>query len=50
MTPFNLKTLLDPFAVLVHHGIDDVDERLVTVEKPVSTGENISFKPALGCD
>lgn len=30
-TPFDLKTLFDPFAVLVNHRVDDVDEGLVGV-------------------
>ena len=32
--------------MLVEHGIDDVDERLVAIEQSVSAGEKIAFQPA----
>jgi hypothetical protein len=35
-TPFYFVAFLDPFAVLVHHGIDDMDEWLVAVEETVT--------------
>jgi len=47
LSPFYLQTLLDPLAVLVDHGVDNVDERLVAVEQTMSTGENVAFKPSL---
>ena len=43
MPPLYLETLLDPLAVLVNHGVDDVNERLVAVEQAVSSGENVAF-------
>jgi hypothetical protein len=33
--------------MLVEHGVDDVDERLVAVEDPVAPGEQIALEPAL---
>ena len=47
MTPGHLETLLDPLGMLVDHGINDVDEGLVAVEKSMATGENVAFEPAL---
>ena len=32
--------------MLIEHGIDDVDERLVAIEKTMPAGEQISFQPA----
>jgi len=43
--PFDLVTLLDPFAMLVDHGVDDVNEGLVAVEETVATRENVAFQP-----
>ena len=43
LPPLYLETLLDPLAVLVNHGVDDVNERLVAVEQAVSSGENVAF-------
>jgi hypothetical protein len=37
LPPLNLEALLDPFAVLVHHAVDDVDERLIAVEQTVTS-------------
>lgn len=37
LPPFDFEALLDPLAMLVDHGIDDVDERLITVEQTVTT-------------
>ena len=37
LSPFNFKALLDPLAVLVHHAVDDMNERLVTVEQAMSS-------------
>jgi hypothetical protein len=37
LTPFHLETFLDPLAVLIDHGIDDMDERLVTVKQAMSS-------------
>jgi len=37
LPPLDFETLLDPLAVLVHHAVDDVDERLVAVEETVSS-------------
>ena len=38
---------LQPFGMLVEHGIHDVDEGLVAGEQAVPAGEQISFQPAL---
>ena len=38
---------LQPLRMLVEHRINDVNERLVTVEQPVPAGEQIALKPAL---
>ena len=37
LPPLNLKTLLDPLAVLVDHAVNDVNERLVAVEQTMSS-------------
>jgi hypothetical protein len=41
--PFDFEALLDPFAVLVYHTVDDVDEGFVAVEEAVASGEDIPF-------
>jgi hypothetical protein len=46
--PFDFETLLDPFAMLVDHGVDDVDEGLVAVEQAMAAGQNVTLEPALG--
>ena len=38
---------LQPFRMLVEHGIDDVDEGLVAGEEAVAAGQQIAFEPAL---
>ena len=43
--PRQLRGDLEPFGVLVEHRVDDVDERLVAVEQPVPSGQQISFEP-----
>ena len=43
LPPFDFKTLLDPLAVLVDHGVDDVDERLVAVEQTVASREDVAL-------
>ena len=45
--PRNLPALLQPFGVLVEHGVDDVHEGLVGGEEAVAPGEQIAFQPAL---
>ena len=37
---------LQPFGVLVEHGIDDVNEGFVGGEEAVAAGENVAFEPA----
>ena len=37
---------VQPFGVLVEHGIDDVRKGLVGVEEPVTPGEQIALEPA----
>ena len=41
-----LLGLLQPFGVLVEHGINDVDEGFITREEPVAASQNVTFKPA----
>src|SRR5271165_6285448 len=38
---------LQPLGVLIEHRINDVNERLVAVEQPVSSGEQVAFEPTL---
>src|SRR6187402_1627748 len=38
---------LQPLGVLVEHRVDDVDEGFVAVEQAVSSGEQVTFQPAL---
>ena len=45
--PRNFSAYLQPLCMLIEHRIDDVDKRLVTVEKPMAAGQQIAFKPAL---
>ena len=45
--PGNVARDLQPLRVLVEHRVDDVDERLVTVEEPVATGQEVALEPAL---
>jgi hypothetical protein len=47
LPPLNFEAFLDPLAVLVDHGVDDVNEWLVAVKQTMATGENVTFKPAL---
>ena len=46
-TPFDVAADLQPFRMLVEHGIDDVDEGLVAGEEAVPAGQQIAFEPAL---
>jgi hypothetical protein len=43
LSPFDFETLLNPLAVLVDHGVNDVNERLVAVEQTVPSRENIAL-------
>ena len=45
--PGEAQCHLEPLGMLIEHGIDDVDERLVAVEHPMPTGQEIAFQPAL---
>src|SRR5260370_39338422 len=45
--PRQLRSDLQPLGVLVEHRIDDVDERLVAVEKAMPTGKQVALEPAL---
>ena len=45
--PRDLTTHLEPLGVLIHHRIDDVDERLVAVEHPVPAGQQVALEPPL---
>ena len=46
--PGQLRGDLQPFGVLVEHGVDDVDERLVAVEQAVPPGQQVALQPAFG--
>src|SRR5450759_2346182 len=46
-SPGDLVGHLEPLGVLVEHRIDDVDERLVAVEQPVASGQEVALEPAL---
>ena len=37
-TPLYFKTFFDPFAMLIYHGVDDVDEGFVAVQEAMTTG------------
>src|ERR1700741_1593751 len=45
--PRNLPSHLEPFGVLIEHGVHNVNECLIAGEKAVTAGEQISFEPAL---
>lgn len=45
--PFNLEALLYPLAVLVDHGVNDMNEWFVRVEETMSARENVALEPAL---
>ena len=45
--PRNIAGDLQPFRMLVEHGIDDVDEGFVTGKETMAPGEEIAFEPAL---
>ena len=38
---------LEPFGVLIEHGVHDVDERLVAIEQAVATRQEVPLEPAL---
>ena len=44
-TPWDLSADLQPLRMLVEHGIDDVDERLITVEEAMAPSEEIALEP-----
>ena len=46
--PRQLGCDLQPFGVLVEHGIDDVNKGLVAVDPTVPTGEEVTFALMLG--
>ena len=46
-TPLELVGDLQPLGVLVDHGVDDVDERLVRRHQPVATRQQVPLQPAL---
>ena len=46
--PRNLLGHLQPLGVLVEHRVDDVDERLVTGEKAVPPGQQVSLRATPG--
>jgi hypothetical protein len=42
-SPGNVTRHLQPLGMLIEHRVDDVNERLVTGEEAMSTGEQITF-------
>jgi hypothetical protein len=44
-TPLDFIALLNLFAMLIYHGVDDADEWFVAVEKTMPSGENITLEP-----
>ena len=38
---------MQPFRMLVEHRVDDVNERFITVEESMASGEEVAFQPAL---
>nr|AOO94531.1 hypothetical protein [Rhizobium leguminosarum bv. trifolii] len=47
LSPREFPRHLQPFGVLVEHGIDDVDEGLVAGEQAVAASQQVAFQPAL---
>ena len=47
-TPRDVAGRLKPLGMLVEHGVDDVDERLVAIEQAVASGEQIALEPTPG--
>lgn len=45
--PFYFQALLKPLAVLINHGVNDVDKGFIAVEHAVPTGEYVAFEPTL---
>jgi hypothetical protein len=45
--PRQLRGDLQPLRVLIEHRIDNVDERLITIEESMPPGEQVAFKPPL---
>jgi hypothetical protein len=43
LPPFDLEALLDPLAVLIDHGVNDVDEGLIAVEQAMSPRKDVAF-------
>ena len=37
LSPLDLQTLLNPFAVLIDHTVNDMDERFIAVEQAMSS-------------
>jgi hypothetical protein len=44
--PRHFRARFEPLGVLGEHRVDDPDERLVGVEQPVPSGQQVSFEPA----
>src|SRR5262249_9150931 len=45
--PRNVLAHLEPLGVLVEHGINDVDKRLVAAEEAMPAGQEVALQPAL---
>ena len=45
--PGNLARGLEPLRMLIEHGIDDVNERFITIQKPMPSRQQVPFKPTL---
>src|ERR1700722_10833484 len=46
-SPLNFIADLQPLRVLVEHGINDMDKRLVAGEEAVAASQQIAFEPSL---
>ena len=47
LPPGDAPRHLQPLRMLIEHRVDDVDERLVAVEEPVTAGQQVALEPAL---
>lgn len=47
VAPGDVIAHLHPFAVLVEHARDDVDESFIRIDQSVPSGEQVAFQPSL---
>lgn len=45
--PLDFGALFQPLAVLAHHRVDDVDERLVAVKHAMAAAQEVALEPSL---